>query len=189
MKPAPDELIASAIYALRTDTVPPDGGGLTSLQLATLLYAYALYEQLKAADANPYLLGIALKLIEAFVEARGGSLHPLFKPARVSKQRTPPRIIRLRAYAVVTLELIRASGKTYDEAADEVVAALASWMGDLAPKPATVIDWRRWIREQPERHPELVQLYKRAKGPIPGVQNLLERLAHFLTLISSSDVF
>ena len=61
-------------------------------------------------------------------------------------------------------------------------------MEALAPKQDTVMDWRRSIKEEPEKHPELVELYQRIKGAFAD-EPLPERIAKFLTLISSADVF
>jgi hypothetical protein len=190
-KPTPDDLIIHGINAVNTGTVPESYGHMTPIQFAALMELHALYLHTKAAgDAHPYRRETQFRLVEAMEEVRNGNRHALFDPKpRLPGERKPKQaIVRRQAFCVIGIEVINATGKPIEAAADEVVAALTSWMGALAPKSQTVIDWRRWIREEPEKHPELVELYQRAKAGVPG-DSLPEKVANLLTLISSADVF
>jgi hypothetical protein len=189
-KPTPDDLILHGINAIDTGKVPDGYGEMIPLQFAVLMEAHALYLRTRATDnAHPYRLEAQLRLIEAMEEVRNGNRYWLHDPKpRPPGERKPKQaIVRKQAFCVIALEMINATGKPIEEAADEVVAALA-WMDAFAPKSQTVIDWRRWIREEPDKHPELVELYQRAKAGVPG-NSLPEKIANLLTLISSADVF
>jgi hypothetical protein len=185
-----DYIIAHAIHAMRTDAVPDGYGNMMPVQFAVLMEAHTLYHRLKAAGADPYRLEAVLRLVEAMEDVRNGNRHWLHDPKpRPPGERKPRQaIVRKQAFCVIAIEAINASGKSYEEAAAEVVDALASWMGGLAPKANTALDWRRWIIEEPEKHPELVQLYRRASAHM-AAEPIPQRIAHFLTLISSADVF
>jgi hypothetical protein len=188
--PTPAEMIAAAISAMATDTVPRAYSGMSPVQFAVLMMAHANLHGLKGASADAWLLEAQHRLIEGMEEVRNGNHHWLFdaKPRPPGERKPKQAIVRRQAFCVIAIELINETGKSFEEAADEVVGSLASWMGALAPKPDTVIDWRRWIREEPEKHPELVELHRRARGAFAG-EPQPERIAKFLTLISSADVF
>jgi hypothetical protein len=196
-KPTPDEMVAWGIEALQSDSVPAGYATMTPVQFALLMEAHARYQRLRARQASGYggndlwwHMDVALKLIEALEDVRNGNYPLLFKPQpRPASERKPRQVdVRKQAFAVIALEDIRASGKSFEDAAREVSAAFARWMGDLAPSPTTVLSWRRWINEEPDKHPELVALYTRAKAPRPG-ETLPQRTARFLTLISSEHGF
>jgi hypothetical protein len=188
--PTPEQMIAAASHAMATGTVPPAYSAMTPVQFAVLMMAHANLHGLKVAGAGPWLLEAQHRHIEAMEEVRNGNRHWLHDPRpRAPGDRKPQQaIVRKQAFCVVAIELINTTGKSYEDAGKEVADALASWMGAMAPKPDTVIDWRRWILEEPEKHPELVELYRRARGAFAG-EPLPERIAKFLTLISSADVF
>jgi hypothetical protein len=190
-KPTPDDLIIYGISAINTGTVPEGYEHMTPIQFAALMELHALFLHTKAAgNAHPYRLEAQHRLVEAMEEVRNGNQASLFKPKpRPSGARKPKQSIVLRqAFCVIAIEMINATGKPIEEAADKVVATLTSWMGAFTPKSQTVIDWRRWIREQPDKHPELVALYQRAKASVPG-DSLQEKITNLLTLISTPDTF
>jgi hypothetical protein len=189
--PTPEDLIMHGINAINTGTVPENYGHMTPIQFAALMELHALFQHTRAAsNAHPYRLEAQHQLVEAMEEVRNGNRHPLFDPKpRAPGERKPKQSTVLRqAFCVITIEMINATGKSIEKAADEVVATLASWMGAFTPKSQTVIDWRRWIREQPDKHPELVALYQRAKASVPG-DSLREKVANLLTVISTPDIF
>jgi hypothetical protein len=181
-------MLAAGITALATGIAPPGYEKMKPIQFAVLMEAHALYAHSKVAGAHPYRLEAQLKLIESMEEVRNGNRHWLHDPeARPPGERKPTQAaVRRQVWCVVAVELINQTGVSFKAAADEVLAALAGHMGAFTPRRDTILDWRRWLLEEPQKHPELAELYRRLRGKELGA-TVREKIDNLLLLLSSPD--
>jgi hypothetical protein len=179
----PDRLIARALEVLRTGIVPDDVH-LTPVQYAVQLDAAAQYELRKAEGADPLLIELSLVVFGAMTEVRRGKQPDLTKPSVIT---TGPAIgtLQRRAMAVIAIALIKETGKTFPEAADEVVGQ----MGNEERAGRTALGWREQFLSDPSRETELARFYDSVKAGLPEGETLPEKINRLLAIWSSNAVF